>query len=245
MRRQGETADETACVTGELRATGGLWTKSRLRATGELRAKSGWIGGSLGVGLWLLLLLPALRVPLESDMRLHMLVQLPLLALAGLWLGQAVPARVRAHLAPWNHQGISGLVLASVVMTVWMLPLALDAALDQPWVTAAKFLSLPLLLGLPCALSWPQAGFLVRGVFVVELIATLFRTGWLYLASPTRLCTSYLLDAQQATGQALLVAGGLLFVLAAGRLVWRRDSSCGVTRPAARSTRAGHLHPES
>ncbi|MFA5663881.1 hypothetical protein [Castellaniella sp.] len=194
-------------------------------------------------------------------MRWHMLVQLPLLVLAGLCIGQAwrdwpqstvlehgqacsrARCAVRDRLRAWNHQGISGLLLASVVMVLWMLPLALDAALDQPWVTAAKFLSLPLLVGVPWALSWPSAGLLVRGVFVVELVATLFRTGWLYLASPTRLCTNYLLDAQQATGQGLLVAGSAIFLLAVARVLWRPVAGGQNQRTKTRERAMAPWHP--
>ncbi|WP_219726148.1 hypothetical protein [Castellaniella caeni] len=172
-----------------------------------------------GLAVWLSLGLPATRHWLEADMSLHMLVQLPLLAWTGWQLGRALPAPLARRLAPWNLQGISGLLLASLVMAFWMLPIALDAATEAPSAALAKFLSLPLLLGLPCALSWPLAGFVTRGVFLVELIATLFRSGWLYLASPVRLCTSYLLDAQQSTGAGLLVAGGLVLALLVLRLL--------------------------
>lgn len=199
-----------------------------------------------GFVLWLLLLMPALRALLESNMTLHMLVQLPLLTLAGILLGAAMPERVRARLRPWNLHGITGLLLASVTMTLWMLPVALDAALDQPVVAAAKFLSLPLLLGLPCALSWPLSGFIMRGVFIIELIATLFRTGWLYLASPARLCTSYLLDAQQTTGEGLLVAGALTLAPGIARLLWGPIRSGLVTGNAGHDSKhAVSAHPES
>lgn len=193
-----------------------------------------------GLSLWLILLLPTARTWLESNMVLHMLVQLPLLGLAGWLVGSALPAKMRRSAAPWNRQGISGLLLASMLMALWMLPVALDAAIDQAAVTAAKFVSLPLLVGLPCALSWPQAGFIVRGVFLVELIATLFRTGWLYLASPVRLCTSYLLETQQIAGKSLLAAGVLILFLVALQLLWG-----STTRFAGLGTRAGPEHRQS
>ncbi len=193
----------------------------------------------LGLVVWMGLGVPTCRRWLEADMALHMLVQLPLLAWVGWQLGQALPSKVSRCLAPWNFQGISGLLLASLMMTVWMLPVALDAAINQPLGILAKFLGVPLLLGLPCALSWPQAGFIVRGVFLVELIATLFRTGWLYLAAPVRLCTSYLLDAQQITGQGLLAGASLILVLLVLRLI------VGPLRtPTGSGTRAGLVRRE-
>ena len=96
-------------------------------------------------------------------------------------------------------------------------PLALDAALDDSSVTLAKFLSIPLLIGAPVALSWPHAGFVVRGVVLLEVIATAFRLGWLYLISPVRLCSNYLLDDQQQLGRILFAVGIAILLV----LVWR------------------------
>ena len=89
----------------------------------------------------------------------------------------------------------------------------------EPLVVAAKYLSLPLLIGLPFALSWPRMKFIVRGVFLLEGIATFFRLGWLYLISPERLCNLYLLDDQQRLGQYMLVIGAALFLGVAGKLL--------------------------
>lgn len=178
-----------------------------------------------------LLAAPPLRGWLESSMTRQMLVQMPLLALLGAGLAGAVPRRVREWVQRWNAAGVTGLVLASVVGLLWMLPRALDAALDQPWVELAKFLSLPLLIGLPLALSWPRMAFVVRGVFVLEGIATCFRLGWLYLATPERLCTSYLLDDQQRLGWLLLALGGALTLALVGWLLfgrWQPPEAAGV-----------------
>ncbi len=173
-----------------------------------------------GVILWALLGIPALRHPLESSMTLQMLVQIPLLVLAGVWLAQGTPGWLDRRLAAWNHQGITGLLLASLTSLVWMLPLALDAALDDPRFTLAKFLSVPLLIGVPVALSWPRAGFVVRGVVLLELSATAFRLGWLYLVSPVRLCSNYLLDDQEQVGRILLAIGLALVLMLAWKLMW-------------------------
>ncbi len=173
-----------------------------------------------GAILWAALAIPLVRHALESAMTLQMLVQIPLLVLAGWWLAQGIPDWFARHLAAWNHRGISGLLLASLAGMVWMLPLAMDAAIDDPRVTLAKFLSVPLLIGAPIALSWPRAGFVVRGVVLLELIATMLRLGWLYLISPVRLCSNYLLDDQQRLGKILLVAGFAILLLLVWKLMW-------------------------
>lgn len=176
----------------------------------------------LGLALWLVLVLPPVRHALEATMTLQMLVQIPLLAVAGWWLATWLPRRFTAAVARWNHSGVSGFVLASLVGMLWMVPRMLDAALDVPWIAFAKFASVPLLVGMPLALSWPRAGFVVRGVVLAEVVASTFRLGWLYLASPVRLCTNYLLDDQQRLGEYLFVVGVAICLLLAWQLLWGR-----------------------
>jgi hypothetical protein len=106
-----------------------------------------------------------------------------------------------------------------------MLPRSLDAAVSEPWMALAKFTSVPLLIGLPLGLGWPRMGFVVRGVFLLELIATFFRLGWLYLVSPLRLCNNYLLDDQQRAGQYMLVIGGVILACVMAKLLWGRFNS--------------------
>jgi hypothetical protein len=175
-----------------------------------------------GAALWAALAVPPVRHALESAMTLQMLVQIPLLALAGAWLAKGTPDWLDRRLARWNYQGIGGLLLASLTGMVWMLPLALDAALEDPRFTLAKFLSVPLLIGAPVALSWPHAEFVVRGVVLLELTATAFRLGWLYLISPVRLCSNYLLDDQERLGRLLLAIGVAIVLLLAWKLMWGR-----------------------
>ncbi len=168
-----------------------------------------------GLLLWVVLALSPVRHALEATMTAHMLLQMPLLGLSG---------RLSAR---WNHRGIAGLILASLVALVWMVPRALDAALNVQWVTAAKFLSIPLLIGLPLAISWPSAGFVVRGLFLLETVATAFRLGWLFLAVPEQLCSNYLLGDQQQLGWMLLAAGAAMCLVLVSRLMWGRSDEPG------------------
>lgn len=180
--------------------------------------------------MWLALATPPVRHALEATMTLHMLVQIPLLALAGWWLAGCLMDRVTDALAAWNRSGISGLLLASLAWIFWMLPRTLDAALEVPWVEVAKFVGMPLLIGMPLALSWPRAGFVVRGVFLLEVIAMAFRVGWLYMASPTRLCSNYLLDDQQLLGKIMLAVGVAIGLSLVWRLMWGHIAVDGVRK---------------
>ena len=188
--------------------------------------------------LFLVLLAPPVKHALEESMTAQMLVQIPLLVIVGLlrWRGRCRPA-YSAVIADWNYGGVSGLVLLTVTSVFWMLPRTLDAAVTDPLVAAAKYVSVPLLIGLPLALSWPRMGFIVRGVFLVECIATFFRLGWLYLISPDRLCNLYLLEDQQRLGQLLLLIGAAVFLGVAWKLVWGRFDSLS---DAAQAPRPAH-----
>lgn len=104
------------------------------------------------------LALPPLRRLLEVSMVGHMLVQIPLLVVAGALLASCVPAALRRKLDAFNANGFAGILAAGFVTSYWMLPRALDAALSDPLMELAKFCSLPLLVGLPLALSWPRLG---------------------------------------------------------------------------------------
>lgn len=99
----------------------------------------------------LLVLLLATRAPLEATMWRHMLVQLPLLVACGVLL-RPWPCRL-LPLAPgaarWDAQGLATLTAAAFAMTYWMIPRALEQALDEPFANGMKFISL-LLLGACC-----------------------------------------------------------------------------------------------
>lgn len=187
-------------------------------------------GVLFGAFLWVALCLPPVRQVLESRMSWHMLVEIPLLIVCGMALAAVLPESIERRTRPWDAGGINGLLLASSVWMIWMLPIALDAAIDQPLIAAIKFAGLPLLVGIPLRMSWPRAGFIVRALFLIELIATLFRAGWLYVASPERLCSSYLIGDQQLTGELLLWLGAAVLLAAIAALFLGNFEASGSRR---------------
>lgn len=186
-------------------------------------------------GLWLLLSVLSVRAWLESSMALHMLVQLPLLAGIGYCIGaawmRARPGGAAARLTgvqSFNSGGATGILAASFVMVLWMLPRLLDLARLDAAVDAIKFISVPA-AGLAVALSWPRLPAIARAVVHLEVIATLARFGWGYLAADERLCLAYLVDDQKLTGEILLGIGAAYAVAVA----WRPMFGCvSRTRPA-------------
>lgn len=189
--------------------------------TGGRRFRAVGGAGLLGV----MAVVPPVRHALESSMTAQMLGQLPLLIAAGALFAPAVSPALRARIDRWNQGGIAGLVLASLVAAFWMLPRVLDASTVRPLMAAAKYLTVPLLIGLPFALSWPRMGFVLKGIFLAEVVATCFRLGWLYRVSPIRLCNNYGLGDQQRLGGYMLVLGGGLLTWLGWKLLMGRFAS--------------------
>ena len=158
-------------------------------------------------GLWLLIAVTPLGDRLEASLPGHLLIEIPLLVLIGLVVGNRLKPRCSRPLAGINWNGIPGILLAGFTLALWMIPRWLDASLDDPLIAGIKYVSLPLLAGLPLVFSWNELPPIARGVVKIEFLAMLFRLGWLYLVSPERLCNNYLLSEQQALGQALIMIG--------------------------------------
>ncbi len=166
----------------------------------------------VATALVIMLVLPPLRGWLEGSMIGHMLVQIPLLAAAGVLGAFALPPHLKRQLAVYNAYGLSFTLLAGFVSTYWMLPRALDAALANPWMEVAKFASLPLLVGLPLAVSWRPLGAIGRGFVLANFISMVAVVGWLYIVAPVRVCNNYLVNQQTVAGWLLVAIAGLLLL---------------------------------
>lgn len=138
------------------------------------------------------------------DPVVHVLVQFPLLAIAGYLLayGHRVPAAAVGPL----------LILALTAAAIWMLPRSVDAALSNPVWHLAKFVTLPLALGVPLALSWPAIGPVLRGFLKAQTVSMLLFLGFLYTHAPVRICNSYLVDDQIRLGMGFAWAALVLTV---------------------------------
>lgn len=166
----------------------------------------------LGLAVALVVLAAILRNPLEARALTHVLVQMPMLALSGALVAPLLPfGRGR-----WNAGGWASLIAALSCLAVWMLPRAVDAALADPRWEAAKFVTLPLLLGLPLAAGWARAHPLLRAVLKAQAVSMAAVMAFLYTHAPARLCNSYLIGDQQMLGLGFLaLAAGLAALWAA------------------------------
>ena len=160
----------------------------------------------IAVLIIVVLAMPPAREALEGTMILHMLVQIPLLAVAGSIGALAIPRRWRASVTSWNRFGITGTLVAVIVSTWWMVPRALDGAISSGAMELFKFVSLPLLVGAPLALSWRELPFVGKGFLLANILPMWAVVGWLYVAAPTRVCNYYLVDQQVIAGYGLIAA---------------------------------------
>ncbi len=167
-----------------------------------------------GVAILALTLTTPARGFLESAMTSHVMVQLPLLALAGYLIAHPFRERWSKALRVLNRGGAPGVLIASFALAFWMIPKWLDYSLAYESVAWLKYLSLAFLVGFPLSLSWPALHPIVAALLKIEFLVMLARLGWIYLISPDRLCNSYLLDDQILLGQ------GLLIVAAALCMIW-------------------------
>lgn len=148
-----------------------------------------------------------IKSSLESTMASHVLIEIPILILLGVALGRIILSINPHFLLRFDRGGITSILITSFTIGFWMIPRWLDASLIDTDVSAAKFMSLIFLAGIPLAISWDRLGFIARGVVKIEFLGMLFRLGWLYLISPDRLCNSYLLEDQIWLGKGFLILG--------------------------------------
>ncbi|AOB30233.1 hypothetical protein AKI39_05325 [Bordetella sp. H567] len=168
--------------------------------------------------LALAVLLPPMRPALEQGMASHMLLQFPILVLAGMLLAGQLPPAQSARMSRWNAHGITGLAFVAIAAALGMVPRLLDLALVDIRVEIAKCAVL-VLCGMALRWSWQQAGVVVQFFFLGNVLPMMAVAGSLYVDAPLRLCNAYRLDEQQWVGQGLTWLAAGLGALWLARLV--------------------------
>lgn len=153
-----------------------------------------------GLLLFIVLALPPVSNLLESIMIVHMHMQMPLLVVAGVLMGKLFQQRFPAFFQKWNENGIPGILLFSIIMIYWMIPRTMDEALTVQAVQIFKFISLPLLAGVPLRDSWPKLSSQLKNIIIAAYTFMFIAMGLLYVLSPEQLCNNYLLVEQITLG---------------------------------------------
>lgn len=173
------------------------------------------------------------RNTLTAFMSAHMLVQIPLLVLAGVFAEQAwrawrsqLPGGGRAVVArgwSYNEYGVPGLLFASLVGACWMLPRALDDALLVWQVAAFKYIGL-FVVGVIVRASVRRSNTVIKLFFLGNFCWMSAIVGMIYLDQPVRLCNAYLQNDQEWAGRGLIALAIILpstWLLAEVRPIWR------------------------
>ena len=169
--------------------------------------------------------LPPLRPLIEQSMVWHMLVQMPLLVLAGACAAAVWPRALGEQCARLNRYGLTGFMLAQCITAYWMIPALVDRAVVLPSADAAKVVSL-WLAGVALRQGYVNAPLAVQVFFVGYGLPMLAWLGFYLASSNLRLCNAYSLESQLRAGQGLLaLAIGLGLIW--GASMWRQLQSDG------------------
>ena len=167
----------------------------------------------IALSLGLLGLCVLFRQSLEADPVMHVLVQLPVLAFSGALFVAGLGAR---HLRVTEPLANALSLVAVFAILFWMLPRYIDAALVDPVIEFAKFVSVPVFVGGSLALGWEKSHPFLRGFLKANAISMLGVLSFLYIHAPVRICNSYLVSDQERLGFGFLMTAaglGLAWVL--------------------------------
>lgn len=179
----------------------------------------GWMAILMGA-LAASLSLPPLRALIEQSMVWHMLVQMPLLVLAGACAAATWPQALGGQCARFNRYGLTGFMLAQCITAYWMIPALVDRAVVLPSADAAKVAGL-WLAGVALRQGYANAPLAVQVFFLGYGLPMLAWLGFYLASTDLRLCNAYSLESQLRAGQGLLaLAVGL--GLAWGVSLWRQ-----------------------
>jgi hypothetical protein len=137
---------------------------------------------------------------MESVMIIHMHMQMPILVFAGFLGARFFQLRFPRFFEKWNGNGIPGILLFIIMVSYWTIPRAMDDALTSQGTEVFKFISLPIMAGIPLRDSWKKLKPVVKNLIFYFFIAMFTVMGWLYIETPVQLCNNYLVIDQITLG---------------------------------------------
>lgn len=153
-----------------------------------------------GLALFIFLAIPVVAEVLESIMIMHMHMQMPLLVISGFLMAVYFQRQFPGFFSKWNADGIPGILLFTLIMIYWMIPKAMDDSLTKMGVEVFKFISLPILAGIPLRDSWKKISPGGKKAAIVIFTFLFYILGFLYIKTPVQLCNNYLLIDQITLG---------------------------------------------
>lgn len=187
-----------------------------------------------GIAIILILAIPFMRTLFESYMFLHMHMQMMLLFIAGLLLTPLLKEKFPSLFEKYNKNGVPFMIIFLTIIIYWMLPRAMDEALEIWYIELFKFISIPLLAGVTVRDSFPKLKAGARFIFMFITAITFGITGILYTSSDSQLCNSYLIADQISVGLGQVAIG--VAILAFVFLITFTDQSQFYNNPYDEST---------
>lgn len=194
----------------------------------HVRLRTAWSGRQCAsalaaAGVLLMACALGLRPWLTQTMTLHMLVHIPLILFAGVFLAAALRMWGGWSRRPWaaglarvygryNEFGVPGLLAASFAGAYWMIPKALDDVLVSMPADAMKFVGL-FIAGMVLFDSLRRANSVIKLFFLGNFSWMAAIVGLLYQENPERLCNFYLLGDQELAGRGLVIIALVLPVI--------------------------------
>lgn len=140
----------------------------------------------------------------ESIMAIHMHMQMPLIAIAGMLMTPFLQQKFPKFFETWNKDGVPGLLLALIVLGYWLIPRAMDDALMSFPVEVFKFISWSFLVGVPLMDSWGKISKLWKNITFITLSVVYIVMAAIYIFAEDQLCNNYLIVEQQTLGWSFL-----------------------------------------
>ncbi|MFK9094027.1 hypothetical protein [Bacillus salipaludis] len=153
-----------------------------------------------GLLIILFLAVPPVANLMESVMIIHMHMQMPILVFAGFIMARFFRLRFPYFFEKWNGNGVPGILLFLITVSYWTIPRAMDDALTSQGMEFFKFISLPILAGIPLNDSWKKLKPIGKNIIFYFFIALFTAMGWLYIETPVQLCNNYLVIEQITLG---------------------------------------------
>ncbi|MBT2662827.1 hypothetical protein [Bacillus sp. ISL-45] len=154
----------------------------------------------IGLVLLIGLMLPPVANLMESVMIIHMHMQMPMLVIAGFFMGLFFQQRFPHFFSKYNQDGIPGIFLFIIIMGYWMLPRTMDEALTVNSIEFFKFISLPFLAGVPLRDSWKKLSKNRKNYTIGFFTLAFLGMGCLYIQANDQLCNNYLVVDQIILG---------------------------------------------
>lgn len=164
-----------------------------------------------GLVIVLIMAVPPIRALFESYMFLHMHMQMMLLFLAGILMAPFLKQKFPRFFEKFNKNGVPFMIIFVTIIIYWMLPRAMDEALELWYVELFKFISLPLFAGVTLRDSIPKLKAGARFVFMFITAITFSVTGIAYTSADAQLCNAYLVADQISVGIGQMAIGLAIF----------------------------------